>query len=218
MLRTKVFKKIYDFCLNHGLGYRTLKTVIALSIVLLISYFAHFDNPLYVCVATMWAMQSTPRESIRMGGQRLIGTSIGGVLGVIMIFISKAIGIHPYILAIVGAILGFFITNVIKMKQASSFCVIIVITILIDTFELHPYIYALKKTLEAAVGIVIAVIVNYSFKRGPKQCVYKSIETQKIFWAKKKSKEQPAIVSIIETDGTPDIPESKQLEDNENIQ
>lgn len=161
-------KRAINYLSTHGLGYRTLKTMIAISLCLVIAYYAGYEDVYYVCSVALLTIQITPQESLKLGRDRLIGTVIGGLLGTGMLYLSIAANIHPYILTVFSIGLGIFICNLIKIKNASAICALVVMLILIVPLDINPtYLYPIKRTLETAIGIIIAVAINFSFKRKP---------------------------------------------------
>jgi uncharacterized membrane protein YgaE (UPF0421/DUF939 family) len=161
-------KKIINYLSCHGLGFRTLKTALAISLILLVAYLFDYPDAYYICSVALLTIQITPKESLRLGAQRLVGTAIGGGLGTLMLYVSIYSNIHVYILAVFSLILGIFISNLIKMKGASAICALVIMLILIVPLDTKPYLYALKRTLETTIGIVVAVLINFSFKRKTK--------------------------------------------------
>lgn len=47
------------------------------------------DNPFFACIAAVFCMKDTVSSSISMGLNRTIGTIIGGVVGIIMIYLNS---------------------------------------------------------------------------------------------------------------------------------
>ncbi|HHW89483.1 MAG TPA: hypothetical protein GX745_01085 [Clostridiales bacterium] len=162
------FKKALNYLSTHGLGFRTLKTMLAIALCLLIAYYAGYEDVYNVCAVALLTMQITPKESIKLGSHRLIGTVIGGVIGTGMLYLSIATGIHSYILTVFAVGLTIFICNLINIKGASAISSLVVMLILIVPLDIEPtYLYPIQRTLETAIGIVIAVAINYSFKSKP---------------------------------------------------
>ena len=64
-----------------GLGQRSVKTALAASLVALIYVFAG-RNPTFACIGAIFGMGSDLDNSWLNGGNRLIGTIIGGFLGI----------------------------------------------------------------------------------------------------------------------------------------
>ncbi|HEY8444021.1 MAG TPA: aromatic acid exporter family protein [Clostridia bacterium] len=172
-------KSVLKYVSTHGLGFRTLKTMIAIAVCLMIAYFTDYNDAYYVCSVALLTMQITPKESITLGVQRLLGTILGGVIGTGMLYLSIAINIHTYILTVFSIGLSIFICNLLRLKNASAICALVVMLILIVPLDIQPtYLYPIKRTLETAIGIIIAVAVNYSIKRYP---VHTQLEARDIF-------------------------------------
>ncbi|HEY8424359.1 MAG TPA: aromatic acid exporter family protein [Clostridia bacterium] len=162
----KKIKKAWKYLSTHGLGYRTLKTMLAIAVCLTIAYFSSYNDAYFISSVALLTMHITPQESIVFGIQRLIGTFLGGLIGAGTLYLSIAANIHPYILTVLAVGFGILICNLIRLKNASAICALVVMLILIAPFDdLPPYAYVIKRTLETAIGILIAVMVNFSFKR-----------------------------------------------------
>ncbi|HEY8419985.1 MAG TPA: FUSC family protein [Clostridia bacterium] len=164
----KKLKNAFKYLSTHGLGFRTLKTMLAIAACLIISELTDYNDAYYVCSVALLTMQITPKESISQGIQRLLGTILGGAIGTGMLYLSIAANIHPYILTVLSIGLSIFICNILRIKNASAICALVVMLILIVPLDVQPvYLYSIKRTLETAIGIIIAVGINFSFKRHP---------------------------------------------------
>lgn len=146
-------------------GMRIIKTGLAILICMLLGWIFKYYWPVYACLAAIVAMQDTPGKSIEIGIARLIGTFIGGLLGIAFLSICTWL---PYnavkvIICPVAVIIAVMICVIIKQRQACSICAVVVISIILlhtTDSEMSIAWYALSRTLETAMGVLITVLIN----------------------------------------------------------
>lgn len=148
------------------IGKRTIKTSIAVAICLNLISFIGISNPFYACIASILAMQDTSENSWKYGKTRLKATLLGGILGIIFIFINQFIysgGLSSIIIPL-GIIAVIYLCNAVKWKTASATACVVYCSVLINHSD-DMYIFALNRMIETALGVVIAVLVNkYLFR------------------------------------------------------
>ena len=78
-----MFKKI---------GLRTIKTGIAVTLSLLVSSLLKLEYPFFVAMTSIISMDKTAMNSMKMGRNRILGTFIGAIVGILFIigFIASA--------------------------------------------------------------------------------------------------------------------------------
>lgn len=163
-------KKIVD---NLGVGMRTLKTALAVFICLGIALISGYQNPLYACIATVVCMQVTTEKTWDYGKARLVGTGIGGFVGIFFVWIISGIPAPldqlNLIFIPIGIIIGMMICNTISMKDACAICGVTVMAVMFNHPQTDRYLYALMRTLETGVGAVVAILINRFINFGRKQ-------------------------------------------------
>ena len=154
---------------------RTIKT--AVSVMLCISFFELINlndffafslgnenawAPFYACTAAIICLQGTALKSLKLGIVRLIGTGIGGVVGILLLFAEEYIKVGHYnaLLVGLGILVCIFISNITKQQDASAIACVVFVAILINHNQNDRYIYAVMRMIETAVGIIIAVGIN----------------------------------------------------------
>ena len=86
--QTAIHKRIWEaFFVEplriHHVGMRTFKTALATELCALIYYFVG-RSPAFACIGVIFGMGETLEDSRLHGGNRLFGTIIGGVLGMLL--------------------------------------------------------------------------------------------------------------------------------------
>ena len=149
------------------IGLRNIKTALAVYACMIIFQLIHRENPFFACIAAVFCMRDTVSNSISMGKNRIIGTIIGGVLGIIVIYISNLIPflykITPIVTGI-GIVIGIYICTLIKRPGAVIISCIVFIGIMINySSQIDSYSYAINRSFDTVIGIVIAILINKYF-------------------------------------------------------
>lgn len=156
-----------DLLLFNFIGLRTIKTIIAVFICLLISHFRKSD-PIHSLVASIICMKGSTKLSLESGFERLIGTIIGGIYGLITILISRHFemnvnGIPYYILIAVMLIPVIYSITSLKVPDSVSLGAIVFLSVTVSmalTADMAPFIYVVDRVFETVIGIVVSVAVN----------------------------------------------------------
>lgn len=153
-----------------GVGMRNVKTALAAAFCAFIYCF--FDrSPAFACIGAIFGMGSDMEDSRKNGGNRLFGTLIGGLLG--MVLFRLYLFMEPtgkYTLWLVPLT---FIGTVILIVLCQMFWVGgvqpggVVLCILLFNTPVDTYIsYALYRILDTTIGVLVAWAVSYIFPRG----------------------------------------------------
>lgn len=151
--------KNYDF---PKVGLRNIKTALAVSSCMILFQLINRDNPFFACIAAVFCMKDTVASSVSMGKNRIIGTMIGGLLGIIVIYISDLFPILYKLTPLVtglGIVIVIYICTVIKRPGAVIISCIVFIGIMIN-YSTKSYYYAINRSIDTAIGIIIAILIN----------------------------------------------------------
>lgn len=148
-------------------GKRNLKTAIAVAICLILLPLIGFKQPFYACIASVLSMQDTPENSWQYGKTRLKATFLGGIVGIVFIFINQLV-FDWKLLSIItplGIIASIYLCNLVNWKSASGTACVVYCSVLINHSN-DMYTFALNRMIETALGVLIALLVNkFLFKR-----------------------------------------------------
>lgn len=147
------------------LGMRVVKTVLAVHICFLISFFRD-TMPFYSAIAAILSMQNDPNDGLKVGKNRMIGTLIGGFYGVIAILLISKIGIqlfsyiHYLILSLF--LIPVIYTNVNLKSHGSVYisCVVFLSITVSHGSDTYPVIFALNRIFDTIIGIIVSLIIN----------------------------------------------------------
>lgn len=142
-------------------GLRTLKTGLAIFLALLVSKASFVSNPFYVAMGTVFALQSTVKNSFSVGKERLIGTLIGGLIG----FLFVCLPWQNFLSVALAAILTIVFCNQTKNTNAIGLSITICLSILISIGDQHPITYSFFRMTDTTIGLLIGILVNYFVAR-----------------------------------------------------
>ena len=148
---------------NFKIGLRTWKTVIAVAITAgLMRYLAH-ETPFFACIGATVGVGRSGKESLKNSLIRNVGTLVGGLIGIAMLFISDNVFINA-----LGVIPVIMINNKLKLDDSIvPGCIVYfaVVYLMAETGEAH--FYALRRIFFTFVGTVIGFTVNMLLQPPP---------------------------------------------------
>ena len=153
-----------------GVGMRNVKTALAAAFCAFIYYFFG-RSPAFACIGAIFGMGSDMEDSRKNGGNRLFGTLIGGLLGMVLFRLYLFIEPTGKYTLWLGPLT--FIGTVILIVLCQMFWVGgvqpggVVLCILLFNTPVTTYIsYALNRILDTTIGVLVAWAVSYIFPRG----------------------------------------------------
>lgn len=157
--------RFWRYMSTHGLGFRALKTVFTVAVCLGLGLLIRYPSkPFYACITAIIVMQNTPQETLRTAVERIVGTVIGGLLGLAIVPFVEMSGYNLYALyglLLVGMLLSFVICNLVRFKKASAMSAIVLLALLLTKDQgAELYIYVLLRSAETLAGAVIAALIN----------------------------------------------------------
>lgn len=151
-----------------GFGQRSLKTALATAILAFI-YLPFGEDPTFACIGVIFGMGNGIEDSKKSGGNRLIGTIIGGFLGIGMFWMEHlAFPSGNYYLKVAliffGVILLVWSSVVFRWPGAVQPGGVVLCIIMFNTPENH-IAYAFNRMFDTAIGVIFAIAVNKFFTR-----------------------------------------------------
>lgn len=145
------------------IGMRSVKTVIATLVAIILSNLLGFDSPFYATWTAFLCIQSSLIESSEMAKKRSIGTLIGGGFALAyLVFMPENMYIIP-----IGLLIIIYLCNSLgKSELINISCVVfLVISFRVNTVQdFDSATYVANRVFETFVGIAIAILVNYYIK------------------------------------------------------
>lgn len=186
------------------IGMRNIKTATAAAFCALIYFFLD-RSPAFACIGAIFGMGSDLETSKLHGGNRVFGTVIGGLLGIVMFRIYLIF--HPdggrslllVLLTFIGVVLLILLCQVFWVGGVQPGGV--VLSILLFNTPVDSYVsYALNRILDTAIGVIVALVVNsffpggFTFQRAEEYCanLNKRMEAFSGYYPQHHQKEHPA--------------------------
>ena len=151
-----------------GLGLRSLKTALAATLTALLYAFTP-RNPTFACIGAIFGLGNDMDASRLGGGNRLIGTIVGGFIGMGLFWVEHAVSPEGnYFLRLpllfLGVILLIILSAAFRWPGAVQPGGVVLCIILFNTPPDH-ITYALDRMADTAIGVAIALLVNYLLPR-----------------------------------------------------
>ena len=153
-----------------GVGMRTIKTALATAFCAFVYYFTG-RSPAFACIGVIFGMGANLEDARKNGGNRLFGTIIGGVVGILlfkMYLVFVPTGKHTLLMVpfiFVGTVLLVMICQMFWIGGVQPGGVVLCI-ILFNT-PVATYIdYAMNRIFDTAIGVMIALVISFLFPRG----------------------------------------------------
>ncbi|MGI5848792.1 MAG: GNAT family N-acetyltransferase [Christensenellales bacterium] len=146
------------------IGMRNIKTAVAVGICLLVFQLINVGsdiNGVQAAVAATICMKSSLQNTIKTGLDRVVGTVIGSVMGVLFLMLHNEIpSTLTALLATLGVVMIIYLCNVLRLWASASISVVVYLIILIGKHDIEPVYYGLARLGETVFGIFVAFIVN----------------------------------------------------------
>lgn len=141
------------------LGKRTVKTGIAVTITLFVSYLLDIESPFFASIAAIIAIQSSIHGSLERGKSRMFATLIGAITAIIFAYFipfSK----NPIFIGI-GVIIVIYTCLNLGFTTSLQLASMIFISIVLNQKEGNRLSYAFHRTIDTFLGLAIGTLVNY---------------------------------------------------------
>lgn len=109
-------------------------------------------------------MSEDAKSSLKLGVARIVGTSVGGAVGIALLFVENLIPASGLKTAFVpiGVVLAIYICALVKQPNACAISGVVLCAVMVgESAAGNEYIYAMSRIIETAMGIFAAFMVNY---------------------------------------------------------
>lgn len=137
------------------IGWRIIKTGIAVGICIRIAQLLKFEYPFYSAIAAVIAMQATIEDSLKAGFHRMQGTIVGAFVG----FLFALVAVNNPLWTGLGLIVTLSVLKWMQWQEAMNIASIVFIAVSINLTG-KPLDYAFNRIIDTAVGIIVAYFVN----------------------------------------------------------
>lgn len=146
-------------------GMRIVKTVIAVFVCGLLAY-ARGESGFYSMIAAVVCVQNSKGKTVESSVNRMLGTLIGGVAGVLVVYALDLLGILYIELARYAALALIlipiieFCLVVKKPDCAAMACIVFLCVTVNHSAGDSPAIYSIQRLFETLVGVAVACTVD----------------------------------------------------------
>nr|WP_319487658.1 HAD-IIB family hydrolase [uncultured Caproiciproducens sp.] len=148
------------------IGMRTIKSSVAVFLCFVIYLIRGDGIPFYSAIAAVLCMQPYVSNSRKVAFNRIIGTFIGGISGMLIMMVEKRFipseaPILKYLL-ISAAIIPLIYITVLAKKTSASYitCVVFMSITISHGLDANPYFFAMNRILDTLIGIFVSLGVN----------------------------------------------------------
>lgn len=148
------------------IGGRTVKTVLAVYLCLLIGIVRKSDTAFYAAIAAVLCVQRTSKDSIREAFNREVATIIGGIWGMLVLLFERYFWCSPcevlrYLLLSVLLIPIINFSVFIKREKGTFLmCVVFLCITVTHGNDESPLSFGIARILDTTIGIMTALIIN----------------------------------------------------------
>lgn len=136
---------------------RTIKTGFAVAISLILCIIFKSKSPIFAAIGAIASMQSSVSESLIAGKNRMLGTFVGAIIGLIF---SLAFPENPVFIGL-GVSIVIHICYLLGWNKALQLSAIVFVGIALNP-ELDAKIsYSIFRIIDTFVGIIVGTLINY---------------------------------------------------------
>lgn len=152
------------------IGMRNIKTALAATLCALL-YLPFDRNPTFACIGAIFGIGSDMENSKLNGGNRFIGTIIGGFTGMglftlyTLFYPSGRTTPLMLLFVFIGVVVVILISQIFEWYGAIPPGGVVLCIILFNTPVDHYVTYSLNRMLDTGIGVAVALLVNHLLPR-----------------------------------------------------
>ncbi len=143
-----------------GIGMRSLKTGLAVLICLMLYTILPLDQPTLAVLVAVMAIQNNIVDSVTFSKNRLIGTILGTIIGIVYIQVAG----DSLIFVAIGVIVLITLLNKLNQSRNIVIALVLFINIITGVVTGNPIMYGLYRFANTLVGITVGFLINYLIK------------------------------------------------------
>lgn len=146
-----------------SIGLRMFKSTIGVLLSFVIYYLrGKQGTPFYTCIALLQCMRNENEDVKMISLQRIVGTLIGSIYGLLMITLfNNTFEMTRYLIISIFIIPVIYTTIIIKKTNAAYFACVVFLSITINHIsDSNPYLFVYNRALDTMIGIFLSIIIN----------------------------------------------------------
>ncbi|WP_353892766.1 aromatic acid exporter family protein [Proteinivorax hydrogeniformans] len=141
-------------------GMRIVKTAMAVTVSVVLADILGLNSPFFAAVAAAIAMQGNLVDSFSMGKYRILGT----IMGAVFAYIGSSFAHGNPVITGIGILIIIYVANRLDWNKSITISSVVFLSIMLDKNETASIYYSLNRVLDTFVGIVVAVIINFTIR------------------------------------------------------
>lgn len=139
------------------IGRRTIKTVAAVVIAMLVAEFCGSTSSklIFAMMGAMEAVRPNFKESVEAVLSQFIGIVVGALAAVLL----HTLPIPDIVAAGIGILIVIVFYNMLKLPYSPSLACFIVVMVC-TTSDVHPLLYALGRIWDSSIGLAVGMLIN----------------------------------------------------------
>ncbi|OOM69673.1 aromatic acid exporter family protein [Clostridium sp. BL-8] len=151
---------------------KSIRVGISAALCMLASNLLKLKFPFFVLLPAVMPISTFFGETLKFGINRIIGTLIGAVIGVMLASIQT----ENTLLIGLGVIILIYVCNYLKWDSTTSIACLVFVSIMVSAKE-SAFEYSAHRLLDTFIGIVITTVVNnYVFNPDMKKLLKKQVK------------------------------------------
>ena len=142
-------------------GGRTIKTILAVSLVSVLYGFIN-RNAAFACIGAVFGMGSGMKAGLKNGGNRFIGTLIGGMLTipVYWVYIHNPIFLPLGVYLAVGLLLLIYTCQLFELYGGVQPGAVVLFVVIYSVSKDNYINYVISRIIDTGVGILVSLAIS----------------------------------------------------------
>ena len=151
-------------------GYRNIKTSLGVFVCVLLYTIIGREGAAFAALSVIICMQEDSQKSVSEGLSRLLGTILGAVFGTIFMFLDfdDFHFLAEYALMAAGLVIFIHVCTILNIRRSIGIGSVVYLVIILGAGQ-DPILYSINRTIDTAVGITVAVLINKYLWQRPKE-------------------------------------------------
>ena len=145
-------------------GLRVAKTMISVTLVALV-YSLIGRNPCFACIGAVFGMGPGLTESKRSGGNRIVGTIVGGLvaLGFFPLYFYRPLGIPSWVFLALGLFVLLYGSQLLGVQSTIQPGVVVYFVVIFTVPAERFVTYIIDRIIDTGIGVALSLGISRAF-------------------------------------------------------
>lgn len=143
------------------IGSRIVKTLLSVSLIL--ALYAMADrNACFACIGAVFGMGNVWRGGLVSGGNRFVGTAIGGVIAVAFysLYQNRVFGIPGQVYLVIGLFLVLYVSQLLGAHGSIQPGTVVLFVVILTVSPDRYITYTLARVIDTGIGVAMSLLLN----------------------------------------------------------